>query len=360
MLKHRHISNHERVVFAKEKASRLKAIIALHSTARGPAAGGVRIRRYARTEHALDDVLRLSQAMTFKNAMADLPLGGGKSVIIADSEVDKSDALLEAFGRVVERLDGSYWAAEDMGVGPTDMQIIARSTRFVAGLPTGLHASGDPSPITARGVFEGIKRALAHATGSEALAGRRVAVQGVGHVGASLCGLLHEAGAKLVITDANMEAVMRAASAFGADGVDLDRIYDAEVDVFAPCAIGGILNDATIPRLRARIVAGAANNQLAEIPCGDRLTERGILYVPDYVINSGGIINVAAEILKVEEPRAWVETKLRALVATLDDVLTTALRERRSPHLVADEIAASRIPSNSPRHRPLTDRAVTT
>jgi leucine dehydrogenase len=334
---------HEMVVFAGDEESGLRAIIALHSTARGPAAGGVRLRPYRRVEDALHDVLELSRAMTLKNAIADLPLGGGKAVIIADPNRDKTEALFEAFGRAVDRLGGHYWAAEDMGVGPDDMAVVARTTRYVAGLPTGPFAGGDPSPVTAAGVFEGIKIALRHTTGSEALAGRTVAVQGLGHVGSNLCALLREAGADLIITDLNAALLAEAQREYGVLAVSPEEIYTVQADVFAPCAGGGILNEATISRLNVRVVAGAANNQLETSACANHLANRGILYAPDFVINAGGIINVAAEILRVRNPDDYVTQKLNGLTATLDEVLGQALREGRSPLAIAEEIATRRI-----------------
>lgn len=336
-------SGHETVVFANDEDSGLQAIIAVHSTARGPAAGGVRLRPYTHPEHALDDVLRLSRAMTFKNAIADLPFGGGKSVIIADPREHKTERLMRAFGRAVDRLGGSYWAAEDMGVGPDDMLMISGTTRFVAGLSSGKYGGGDPSPMTALGVFEGMKVALRHATASGELRSRVVAVQGLGHVGQGLCKLLSDAGARLAITDADPRAIARVREECEADVVQPDEIYDVDADVFSPCAIGGTLNDVSIARLRAKVVAGAANNQLADAACGRLLHDKGILFAPDYVINGGGIINVAAEILKIDGSQTWISQKLGALTDSLDEILKRSLADRRPPHEVADEIALSRI-----------------
>lgn len=339
-------ANHEMVVFASDPASGLRAIIAVHSTARGPSAGGVRMRPYASEEDALNDVLRLSEAMTWKNATADLPLGGGKSVIIADPATDKTEALLEAFGKAVERLSGTYWAAEDMGITPQDMAVINRKTQWVAGLPDGEHAGGDPSPVTAQGVFSGIYAALRSLGQASDLGGKTVAVQGLGHVGMSLAGLLHNAGANLIVADVNQERLQKATKAFGARVMDVGTIHTAEADIFAPCAVGGILNDQTLPELRAGIVAGAANNQLARPEHAMGLHERGILYVPDYVVNAGGIINVAAEILRIDDAAVWVANKLHSLEKTLFQILSTAVEEKVSPAVIADRLARSRVLSS--------------
>jgi len=337
---------HEGVHAFTDEKSGLKCIIAVHSTARGPAAGGCRMWPYASSEEALVDALRLSRAMSYKNAMADLELGGGKSVIIGDSRTQKTAALFEAFGRAVEDVGGKYWTAEDVGVSPTDLMHARKHTRYVAGLEGHEAASGDPSPVTAEGVFRGVQLCVRRALKRD-LDGVRVAVQGVGHVGEYLAKKLHAAGAKLILTDVNAEALRRVAAETDAEIVAPSAIFDADADVFAPCALGGAVSLDTLPRLRAKIIAGAANNQLAGPDAGRELFNRGILYAPDYVINGGGIINVAGEIRALERGEAfdpaWVDEKLDRLALTLEEVLDQALRERRPTHEVANEIAKARI-----------------
>lgn len=337
---------HEGVhAFADEKSG-LKCIIAVHSTARGPAAGGCRMWPYASSEEALVDALRLSRAMSYKNAMADLELGGGKSVIIGDSRTQKTPALFEAFGRAVDDLGGKYWTAEDVGVSVADLTHARKHTRYVAGLEGHEAASGDPSPVTAEGVFRGVQLCVRRAMKRD-LDGVRVAIQGVGHVGEYLARKLHAAGARLILTDVNAEALRRVAAETDAEIVAPSAIFDADADVFAPCALGGAVSLDTLPRLRAKIIAGAANNQLAGPDAGRELFNRGILYAPDYVINGGGIINVAGEIRALERGEAfdpaWVDEKLDRLALTLEEVLEQALRERRPTHEVANEIAKARI-----------------
>ncbi|GGH35601.1 leucine dehydrogenase [Cribrihabitans marinus] len=331
---------HEQVVRIEDPESGLRAIIAVHSTQLGPAAGGVRMRPYSSPEAALEDALRLSRGMTFKNAAAGLPLGGGKAVIDADPARQKTPEMLRAFGRAVEALEGRYWTAEDMGMTPQDMAEIGTQTAHVAGLADGAYASGDPSPITARGIFNAIGTAARHRFGSDDLSVRTVAVQGLGHVGWHLCDLLHSAGAQLVVTDVDAEQVGRAVESFGARLVGIDEIYGVKADIFAPCAIGAILNRNTIPQLKVGVVAGGANNQLATDEDGRRLHERGILYAPDFVANGGGIINVATEILRIDNRAAWVDEKLDALNRTMDRILTGAARRSVSPNEVAESIVA--------------------
>ena len=286
---------HEGIHAFSDEASGLKCIIAVHSTARGPAAGGCRMWNYASSDDALEDALKLSRAMSYKNAMADLELGGGKSVILGDARTQKTPALFEAFGRAVEAVGGRYWTAEDVGVSPDDLASARKHTRYVAGLDGHPAASGDPSPVTAEGVFRGIQLCVRRAMKRD-LDGVRVAIQGVGHVGGYLAEKLYAAGAKLVVTDVNPETLRRVAAATNAEIVSPSAIFDADVDVFAPCALGGAVNLDTLPRIRAKVIAGAANNQLADAAAGRDLFQRGILYAPDYVINGGGIINVAGEI----------------------------------------------------------------
>ena len=337
---------HEGVHSFYDEKTGLKTIVAVHSTARGPAAGGCRMWPYASADAALEDALRLSRAMSYKNAMADLELGGGKAVIIGDSRTMKTPALFEAFGRAVDTLGGSYWTAEDVGVSPADLLSARKQTRFVAGLEGHVAASGDPSPVTAEGVFRGVRLAVRRALNRD-LDGVTVAIQGVGHVGAYLAEKLHAAGAKLIITDVNETALAEIAARTGAQVVAPGAIFDVEADVFAPCAMGGAINATTLPRLKAKVIAGGANNQLADLEIGRQVFERGMLYAPDYVINGGGIINVAGEIRALEQggafDPAWVAAKLDRLTATLEEVLDRAVTEARPTHEVANEMAKARI-----------------
>ena len=288
--------DHERVVFCRDAATGLKAIIAIHSTALGPATGGCRLWSYESDDAALHDVLRLSQGMSYKNAMAGLNFGGGKAVIIKTPDFDGSEALYEKFGDFVEKLNGDYITAEDVGMSVSIMEMIRRRTSHVFGLParTG-HAGGDPSPKTAFGVFKGIEAAVGFKLGRDELRDLTVSVQGVGHVGYYLCKYLFEAGAKLIVSDLDEGRVRRVCEEFAATAVPLDEILDQNADVLAPCALGAILDETSIPKLKVSIVAGGANNQLETQADGQRLADAGILYAPDYVINGGGIINVACE-----------------------------------------------------------------
>lgn len=333
---------HEGVHVFHDDKTGLRAVIAIHSTALGPAAGGCRMWDYVDSQAMVRDALRLSQGMSYKNAMADLPLGGGKSVIWGNAKTDKSPDLFHAFGRAVESLSGNYWTAEDVGLTPQDLEYAREETRYVAGLTSGDAASGDPSPVTAEGTYRGIRAALLADTGSDELEGRSVAVQGVGHVGANIVRKLRRAGATVYIADIAADAVSALADETGAIPVGVDEILFREVDVVSPNALGGVLNSDTIARLNCRIVAGAANNQLFAPEMGDELAARGILYAPDYVINGGGIINVAAEI-SGNYDEAWVESKLSSLIDTLRDVFERSRSEGRATHRIADEIARSRI-----------------
>jgi len=337
---------HEAVHAFFDEKTGLKSIVAVHSTVRGPAAGGCRMWPYVSDEAALADALRLSRAMSYKNAMADLELGGGKAVILGDPRTQKTPALFEAFGEAVERIGGRYWTAEDVGVTPADLACARRRTRYVAGLEGHPAASGDPSPVTAEGVFRGIRLCVRRALDRD-LAGVGVAIQGAGHVGAYLAEKLAGAGARLTIADVNAAAAQAVADRTGAKVVPPEAIFDVEAEVFAPCALGGAVSAETLPRLKARVVAGAANNALADRATGRALFEAGVLYAPDYVINGGGIINVAGEIRALSRGEAfdpaWVEAKLDRLALTLEEVLDQAKAERRPPAEVADEIAKRRL-----------------
>ncbi len=338
---------HESVHSFYDEKTGLRAIVAVHSTARGPAAGGTRMWPYESAEAALDDVLRLSRAMSYKNAMADIPLGGGKSVIIGDSRTQKTPALFEAFGRAVDTLGGRYWAAEDVGVSPADLVAARRHTKYIAGLEGEAASSGDPSPVTAEGVFRGTLLVAERLWNAKDLSGLTIAIQGVGNVGGYLAEKLHAAGAKLIITDVNEPALRAVAEKTGATTVAPNAIFDTDAEIFAPCALGGAVNAETLGRLKAKAIVGAANNQLQSPETGRILFERGLVYAPDYVVNGGGIINVAAEIRALEQggayDAAWVEGKLSRLMQTLGEVLDRSIAEKRPTHELADDIARSRI-----------------
>ncbi|MBZ9610567.1 Leu/Phe/Val dehydrogenase [Rheinheimera maricola] len=333
---HSEFDNHEQVVFCSDAETGLKAIIAVHSTALGPAVGGCRLWDYVSDDAALNDVLRLSRGMTYKNAMAGLPLGGGKSVIIGDAKKIKSEALFRAFGRMLHRLSGSYYSAEDVNITTGDIMIVNKETPYVAGLEG---KSGNPAPFTALGTYRGIKAAAKHKFGSDDLSNRTVAIQGLGSVGFYLCEHLHKDGAKLIVTDINPQAISRAVEQFGAVAVGLDEIYSVDADVYAPCALGATVNDDTIPQLKARIVAGCANNQLKEARHGDMLRQQGILYAPDYVINAGGIINVAFEMRPEGYSEPESSAKVMLIYDTLLNIFQRADAENQSTSVIADLMA---------------------
>jgi leucine dehydrogenase len=339
---------HEALHAFNDPRSGLKCFIAIHSTARGPATGGCRMWTYAGEQAAIDDALKLSRAMSYKNAIADLDLGGGKAVIIGDARTAKTPALFEAFGGAVETLGGSYWGAEDVGVTPEDLAHAARRTRYMAGLTGHAASSGDPSPVTAEGVKRGIELTVKKVL-DRSLSGVTIAIQGVGHVGARLAEKLAAAGARLYVTDLHEATARAVAAKVGAQAVPPHAIYDTEALVFAPCALGGAISRETLPRIRARIIAGAANNQLADAEVGQAIYDRGTVYAPDFVLNAGGIINIAAEIRALAEGGAydpdWVELKLERMTVTLGEVLDRSVRERRPTDVIANEIARERIAS---------------
>jgi leucine dehydrogenase len=339
----REFDAHELVVFGHDAASGLKCIAAIHSTALGPAAGGCRMWPYPSTHDAVRDVLRLSRGMSYKNAMAGLPLGGGKSVIIGDSGKAKTPALFEAFGRFVDSLGGRYITAQDVGTSTADMANVARATRYVAGLGAAPgQAGGDPGPKTALGVYLGIRAAVKFRLGRSDLKDVSVAVQGAGGVGYHLCAYLAAEGAKLYVADVRAAAVSRVCEQFGAAAVAVDEVLGLEVDVLAPCALGALLNSQTIARLRARIVAGAANNQLAEDQDGVALQAAGILYAPDYVINAGGIISVSRE-YHGGATEAQVIADIHAIPGRLTEIFERARRGNGSTNAVADQMARERL-----------------
>ncbi len=287
--------SHEEVLFGVDHESGLRTIIAIHDTSLGPALGGTRFYPYADEEAALRDALRLSKGMTLKSAAAGLDLGGGKAVIIGDPTTLRTEDLIRAYGRVVDSLGGRYVTAADVGTTTDDMVLIAEETPWVSGLPFAQGGSGDPSPATARGVMAAIRATGERLWGSTDLAGRRVAVQGIGKVGMDLVRRLTEAGAETVVTDTNTESVAFAVETYGSEAVALDEVYDVECDIFSPCALGATINEETIPRLRCAAIAGCANNQLAVDSDIGLIVDRGILYAPDFVVNAGGVINIAAE-----------------------------------------------------------------
>jgi len=338
----REFDGHELVIFGHDAPTGLKAIIAIHSTALGPAAGGCRMWPYASEAEAVADVLRLSRGMSYKNAMAGLPFGGGKAVIIGDSRSLKTPELFAAFGRMVDSLRGRYVTAEDVGTTTADMAHVARATRYVSGLGvTPGQAGGDPAPKTALGVFLGLKAAVKFRLGRGDLEGLTVAVQGVGGVGYHLCGMLAAAGARLKVADVVPAALSRVCDEFAATPVAAVHVLEEEADVLAPCALGAILNGRSIARLRAPVVAGAANNQLARTEDGETLKAAGILYAPDYVINAGGIISVAREYYGGTE--AQVLEDIQGIPSRLTEIFERARRENRATSEIADRMAREKL-----------------
>lgn len=339
---HQDFDDHEQVVFAHDTAGGLRAIIAVHSTALGPALGGCRIWNYATEAEAVTDVLRLSKGMSYKAALAGLALGGGKSVIIADSSVDKTPGMMRAMGRAVDRMAGRYIVAEDVGATVADMDEIARETTHVSGVSTG---SGDPSPWTAKGVFLSMVEAARQRWGT-GLDGRRVSVTGLGNVGRRLCSLLQNAGARLVVSDIRADAVERVVRATAAERCAPEDAHRVTADLFAPCALGAGLNHQTIPEIQAEIVCGAANNQLATAEDGPRLASRGILYAPDYLVNAGGLISVARGAIRLDDQDA--SAKLKAIPATLRSVLEKARTDAVSTDVAADLLARAQLTRHAP------------
>ncbi|WP_170007602.1 branched-chain amino acid dehydrogenase [Bacillus fonticola] len=333
--------DYEQLVICQDKSSGLKAIIAIHDTTLGPALGGTRMWTYKNEEEAIEDALRLAKGMTYKNAAAGLNLGGGKTVIIGDPRKDKNEEMFRAFGRYIQGLNGRYITAEDVGTTVADMDLIHEETDFVTGISPAFGSSGNPSPVTAFGVYKGMKAAAMQAFGTNSLEGKTVAVQGVGNVAYNLCRHLHEEGASLIVTDIHEDAVKRAVDDFGAKAVAPDDIYDQDCDIFAPCALGAIINDDTLPRLKAKVIAGAANNQLKESRHGDALHERGIAYAPDYVINSGGVINVADELNGYNRDRAM--KKVEGIYDKIERVFEIAKRDGIPTYAAANRMAEERI-----------------
>ncbi|NLZ91782.1 MAG: Glu/Leu/Phe/Val dehydrogenase [Clostridiales bacterium] len=334
--------DYEQLVFCQDKSSGLKAIIAIHDTTLGPALGGTRIYDYKTDEEAIIDALRLARGMTYKNAAAGLNLGGGKAVIIGDPKKIKSEALFRAFGRFVEGLNGRYITGEDMNMTQKDAAYVNCETNYIVGLETG---SGNPSPMTAYGVFKGMQAAVNEVYGSDDLEGKTVAIQGLGAVGRILAELLYEAGAKLIVTSRDQAKVAKAVAELGATAVEPDEIYGVECDVFSPCAIGAIINDKTIEQLKCKIIAGPANNQLAQPRHGDVLHEKGILYVPDYVINSGGVINIIDDISGREYSKENAMKNTAKIYDACKKVFEIAKRHGIPTYRAADKMVEERIAS---------------
>ena len=334
---------HEEVVFCQDKDTGLKAIIAVHNTTIGPALGGCRMWMYDTEDDALKDVLRLSRGMSYKAAIAGLNLGGGKAVIIGDSKKDKNEILFRSFGRFVQGLAGRYITAEDVGTSVKDMEWVRMETQYVTGISRALGGSGDPSPVTALGTCSGMKATVKKHLGKDSLFGLNVGVQGVGHVGYHLCRYLSREGANLYVTDMEESALKRVVDEFGAQVIGMDDIYDADLDIYAPCALGATLNDETIPILKCSIIAGAANNQLKkEDVHAQMLKDRGILYAPDYAINAGGLINVANEIEGYNRERAFHQAE-EGIYDTLMTIYQRSEEDDVTTHTAASTVAEKRM-----------------
>lgn len=333
--------NHEQLLFCNDNETGLKAIIAVHNTVLGPALGGTRMWMYNNEMEALNDVLRLSRGMTYKNAISGLNLGGGKAVIIGDSRAMKSEALFRRFGKFVNSLGGKYITAEDVGISPIDMVWVSMETKHVVGLPG---KSGDPSPVTAYGVYMGMKAAAKEQFGSDSLVGKKVAVQGVGHVGEYLVKHLSKEGAEVFITDVHEDTLKRVSSTYNAKVVGLNEIYDIDMDVYAPCALGATVNDDTLSRLKCSIIAGAANNQLAnEKIHGQIVMDKGIIYAPDFALNAGGVINCYSEVAGLTMD--WSMGKAEEIYTTIRNIVNRSKTESVPTYQIANKMAEERVES---------------
>ncbi|WP_416151755.1 Leu/Phe/Val dehydrogenase [Salipaludibacillus sp. HK11] len=342
LFKYMEMYDYEQAVVCQDKESGLKAIIAIHDTTLGPALGGTRMWKYESEEAAFEDALRLAKGMTYKNAAAGLNLGGGKTVIMGDPYKDKNEAMFRAFGRFIQGLNGRYITAEDVGTTVEDMDLVYSETDYVTGIsPAFGSSSGNPSPVTAYGVYVGMKAAAKEAFGDDSLEGKTIAVQGVGNVSYQLCRYLHEESASLIVTDINQTAVRKAVDEFGARAVDIADIYSVECDIFSPCALGAIINDETIPQLKAKVIAGAANNQLKDSKHGVMIQEKEIVYAPDYVINSGGVINVADELIGYNRDRAM--KKVETIYDSITKIFEISKRDQIPSFLAANRMAEERI-----------------
>ncbi len=335
-------NDHEQIVFCNDKDTGLKAIIGIHNTVLGPALGGTRMWNYATEWDALNDVLRLSRGMTFKSAITGLNLGGGKAVIIGDAKTQKTPELMKRFGEFVHSLSGKYITAEDVGMETADMDLVKTVTPYVTGISESLGGAGNPSPITAYGVFMGMKAAVKEVFGSDSLEGRSVLVQGIGHVGEVLVDYITKEGGNVFIADINEARLQEVSKKYGATIFAGDDVYNAQVDVYAPCALGATINNDTIEKIKAKVIAGAANNQLAdENVHGKRLKERGILYAPDFLINAGGIINVYAELENYGKDE--IIRKAENIYDTTLEIFSKAIAENVTTHEAALKIALQRI-----------------
>lgn len=333
--------NHEQLLFCNDNETGLKAIIAVHNTVLGPALGGTRMWTYSNEMEALNDVLRLSRGMTYKNSISGLNLGGGKAVIIGDSRSMKSEALFRRFGKFVQSLGGKYITAEDVGISPVDMTWVSMETQHVVGLPG---KSGDPSPVTAYGVYVGMKAAVKEQFGSDSLSGKKISVQGVGHVGEYLVSHLTKEGAQVYITDIHEPTLKRVSEAYGAQVVGLDEIYDLDVDVYAPCALGATVNEETLNRLKCSVIAGAANNQLKqETVHGKSVMEKGMIYAPDFAINAGGVINCYSEVKGLDSK--WAMSKAEEIYQTISNIVKRSKSEGTPAYQIANKMAEERIES---------------
>ena len=335
--------NHEKILFCQDKKTGLKAIIAVHNTVCGPALGGTRMWNYVNDQAALTDVMRLSRGMTYKNSISGLNLGGGKAVIIGDSKTQKSPELFKKFGEFVDLLGGSYITAEDVGINPQDMLHVYQKTNYVTGLPG---KKGDPSPITAYGVYMGMKAALKFQSGSDNLNGKKILVQGIGHVGLYIVDYLHNEGAEIIVSDINSDLVQKTITKYGCKYVHPDKVYDEDMDIYSPCALGATINDATINQLKCSVIAGAANNQLMDEKLhGEKLFQKGIVYAPDYLINAGGVINCYAEIHDISDHK--VMDMAGNIYNTTRDILISSRDENIPTSLAANRLAEKRIKNES-------------
>jgi leucine dehydrogenase len=341
---HPEFRGHEQVCFCYDHATGLKVIIAIHDTTLGQSLGGARMWPFKSEEEALRDVLRLSRGMTYKASAAGLNLGGGKAVIIGDPKKDKSEALFRAFGRFVESIGGRYITAEDVGTSVTDMEYVRMETKYVTGISETFGGSGDPSPVTSYGVYHGIKACVKEVFGAESFSKLKIAIQGLGKVGYYLAKHLHDEGAKLFVTDLDYEKIKRAVAEFRAEAVEGDKIYEVDADIFAPCALGGIINDNTIPKFKFKIIAGGANNQLAdEEKHGRMLQQKDILYAPDYVINAGGLINVYNELEPTGYHRERALKQAEGIYNVIQKIIEISKAEKIPTHVASNKLAEERI-----------------
>jgi leucine dehydrogenase len=336
------LHNHEQILFCNDNATGLRAIIAIHNTVLGPSLGGTRMWNYRNELEALNDVLRLSRGMTYKSSVAGLNLGGGKAVIIGDPRKIKNEALLRRFGKFVDSLGGKYITAEDVAMTSRDMETIHMETEYVSGLPENMGGSGDPSPVTAYGVYVSMKASAKEVWGNDSLAGKKVLVQGIGHVGEVLVEHLTKEGAKVFINDINEERLKLVAAAYKAEVVSADVMFDLDIDIYAPCALGATVNDDTLGRLKCKIICGAANNQLADEKIhGEAVAKQGILYAPDYVVNAGGIINVYYELEGYNRERAMAHAE--KIYATTYNIFQMAKADGIPTYMAANRLAEQRI-----------------